>query len=153
MTGRISAFIPFVPFSSGEQSIVAHKYALELAERVRVAVDMSYGDKERLLGNVYLKIRRDASVCSLLAAEGYDEDLGARSLINTVKHVVEEPVVEAYLEVNKEIVEGQAMMEFQVSILRGKVTVMAIPQENELNRLEDEEDSEEDEGEETEDDD
>lgn len=145
LTGRISAFIPFVPFSKPEQSVVAHKYVLELAELVRVAVNLSYGDDERLLGNVYLRVKRDSSVCTVLAEEGYDEDLGARSLINTVKFIIEEVLVEAYLELEEEIKEGQEMMEFVVSVVRGEVSVTPVrkiikPRESEIDDEEDDDD-------------
>jgi len=110
---------------------VAHKYVLELAERVRRAVNLSAGPDEQLLGNVHLRVRKDASVCSTLAREGYEEDLGARSLINAVRHVVEETVVEAYLDVDEEIFEGQEIMEFVVNIVgTGReriVTVRPLP--------------------------
>jgi len=89
---------------------------------VRVAVNLSYGEDEWLLGNVYLRVRHDASVCSVLAEEGYDED----SLINTVKHIVEEVLVEAYLEVDGEIKEDQEMMEFVVSVVKGEVSVTPV---------------------------
>lgn len=112
LTGRITSFIPFLPFTVAEQSVVAHKYILELAHRIRAPVNLSPSPEERLLGNVYLKVRRDASVCKALANEGYDRDLGARSLINTVKTEVEMAVVESYLEVDREIEEGQRTEEF-----------------------------------------
>ena len=89
---------------------------------MRVAVNLSYGEDEWLLGNVYLRVRHDASVCSVLAEEGYDED----SLINTVKHIVEEVLVEAYLEVDGEIKEDQEMMEFVVSVVKGEVSVTPV---------------------------
>ena len=95
---------------------MAHKYVLELTQKVRKKINLSFGPEEQLLGNVYLRVRRDGSVCKLLAAEGYDEDLGARSLIVTVKSVVEDAVVETYLEVNEEIVEDQKLTEFVVDI-------------------------------------
>ncbi|OCK84463.1 P-loop containing nucleoside triphosphate hydrolase protein [Lepidopterella palustris CBS 459.81] len=116
LTGRISSFLPFLPFSPSEQAVVAHKYILELAHRVRPSVNLSYGPEERLLGNVFLRVRRDASVCKAVAAEGYDADLGARSLITTVKADIEGPVVLGYLEVDEEIIEGQDMQEYLVDM-------------------------------------
>lgn len=89
---------------------------LELAHKVRKKINLSFGPEEQLLGNVYLRVRRDGTVCKLIADEGYDEDLGARSLISTVKSVVEDAVVEAYLEVDEEITEDQKMTEFVVDI-------------------------------------
>ena len=103
---------------------MAHKYILELTQKVRKKINLSFGPEEQLLGNVYLRVRRDGSVCKLLAAEGYDEDLGARSLIVTVKSVVEDAVVETYLEVNEEIVEDQKLTEFVVDITSKREVVV-----------------------------
>jgi ATP-dependent Clp protease ATP-binding subunit ClpA len=105
---------------------VAHKWVLNLAEAVRVAVNLSEGSDERLLGDVYLRVKRDASVCAVLAEEGYDQDLGARSLYNVVKHVIEEELVEAYLDVDGEIRERQPMMDFVVSVVRGEVAISPV---------------------------
>ncbi|KAF1996576.1 P-loop containing nucleoside triphosphate hydrolase protein [Amniculicola lignicola CBS 123094] len=126
LTGRISSFVPFLPFTSGEQCVVAHKYILELAHRIRAPVSLSPGPDERLLGNVYLKVRRDATVCKALAEEGYDRDLGARSLINAVKTEVEIAVVESYLEVDREIEEGQGTEEFLADYRNGTVEVKRV---------------------------
>lgn len=100
---------------------------MELADRVRRSVNLSRGPNEQLLGNVHLRVQRDAGVCMALAREGYDKDLGARSLRTTVKHVIEEPVVEAYLNVNEEITENQAMIECAVNVGKGRVGLTLVP--------------------------
>lgn len=126
LTGRISGFIPFIPFSPGEQAVIAHKYILDLAERVRREIKLVFSTEGQLVGRVYLRVARDATICSTLAAEGYDEDLGARSLIVAVKQNLEEPLVEAYLEVDEEIREDQDTMEFLVNVVQGAVTINPI---------------------------
>jgi len=123
LTGRISGFVPFLPFSAGEQAVIAHKYILDLAERVRREIKLVFSPDGQLVGRVYLRIARDATICSTLAAEGYDKDLGARSLIVAVKQNLEEPLVEAYLEVDDEIRENQDMMEILVNVVQGAVTI------------------------------
>ena len=132
---------------------MAHKYILELTQKVRKKINLSFGPEEQLLGNVYLRVRRDGSVCKLLAAEGYDEDLGARSLIVTVKSVVEDAVVEAYLEVNEEIVEDQKLTEFVVDITPKKEVVVHMVNAEPLKETDDEEedDGNDDDGEEDDD--
>jgi ATP-dependent Clp protease ATP-binding subunit ClpA len=60
-------------------------------------------------------------MCKVLAIEEYDEDLGARSLITAVKAMVEDVLVGSYLDVNEEIVEGQAMQEYVVDVRNGQV--------------------------------
>ena len=132
---------------------MAHKYVLELTQKVRKKINLSFGPEEQLLGNVYLRVRRDGSVCKLLAAEGYDEDLGARSLIVTVKSIVEDAVVEAYLEVNEEIVEDQKLTEFVVDIISKREVVVHMVNAEPLKETDDEEedDGNDDDGEEDDD--
>ena len=132
---------------------MAHKYILELTQKVRKKINLSFGPEEQLLGNVYLRVRRDGSVCKLLAAEGYDEDLGARSLIVTVKSIVEDAVVEAYLEVNEEIVEDQKLTEFVVDITSKREVVVHMVNAEPLKETDDEEedDGNDDDGEEDDD--
>ena len=120
ITGRVSAFIPFLPFSPGEQAVVVHKYLLELGQQVRARINLSTGQKEQLLGNVRLRIRRDASVCRILAEAEYHMDLGARSLITAVKSV-EDLLVEAYLEVDEEIIEDEGVVYFLVDVNGGEL--------------------------------
>ncbi|RMZ81536.1 hypothetical protein DV737_g2501, partial [Chaetothyriales sp. CBS 132003] len=62
VTGRISAFMPFLLFSPGEQAAIAHKYLLELGRKVRDPVKLSADSEERFVGNVRLHIHRDASI-------------------------------------------------------------------------------------------
>jgi len=115
VTGRVSSFIPFLPFSAGEQAVVTHKFLLELAHKVWRPISLAAGPNQQLLGGVRLHIRRDASLCAALAGTEYDPQLGARSLANAVKHI-EDHLVEKYLEENKEIVENEDMRDFVVDV-------------------------------------
>lgn len=113
---------------------------MELTQKVRKKINLSFGPDEQLLGNVYLRVRRDGSVCKLLAAEGYDEDLGARSL-----------------EVNEEIVEDQKLTEFMVDITPKREVVVHMVNAEPLKETDDEEeddnDNDDDDGEDGDDDD
>lgn len=115
VTGRISAFVPFLLFSPGEQATIAHKYLLELGREVRDPVNLAEGADERFVGGVRLHIRRDASVCKNIAEDGYHPDLGARSLITAVG-TVKKILVSSYLAVDEEIKEGSGLVDFVVDV-------------------------------------
>jgi ATP-dependent Clp protease ATP-binding subunit ClpA len=132
VTGRISDFVPFLPFSPGEQAVVARKFLLELANNVRLPVNLSAGPDERLLGDVKLRIRRDAKVCAYLAAEEYSEDLGARSLRSAIQQV-EDRLVERYLQENNQISEGNELQEYLIELQGDEIAVSKVGQEEEYN--------------------
>ena len=107
MTGRISDFIPLLPFSDGEQAVITHKCLLELAHDLRQPINLTKGH-ERLIGDIQLQIRKDGTLCSILAKKHYNSRLGARSLqpgAETVKRIV----LDAYLDDDEEINERQCL--------------------------------------------
>ena len=122
ITGRVSAFVPFLPFSTGEQAVIVHKHLLELGRKVNMPVNLTAGEHEQLIGNVGLRIRRDASVCKILAQSEYHTDLGARSLISAVD-TIKTLMVEAYLGVDEEITEGSGMSEFIIDVNGGEIVI------------------------------
>lgn len=124
LTGRLSAILPFLPFTPLEAAIVSHKYLLSLSTSIRRPINLTPTPTNplQLVGNITLRIPRDAEVCRKLA-EGYDEDLGARSLIAGVKSV-EEGLVEAYLDVEERIREGVGGTELVARVGDGGVEVV-----------------------------
>jgi ATP-dependent Clp protease ATP-binding subunit ClpA len=126
LTGRVSAYLPFLHFSPGEQAVIVHKYLLELSRKVRDPVKLSDEQDERLLGNVKLRIKRDALVSRTVAETEYHADLGARSLITAVSDMVENELVEAYLDVDAGIEESSEMTEFVVDVSGGEIVVRAV---------------------------
>ncbi|KAK0622410.1 hypothetical protein B0T14DRAFT_563862 [Immersiella caudata] len=124
LTGRITAVIPFLPFSPGEAAVVAHKYILELKAKVRQSIRAS---GRQLVGNILLEIRRDGAVCSTLAAEGYDSDHGARSLKAVVDSRIEDELVKAYLDEDGQIQDRQPLVRYVVDLTRGRsITVFKV---------------------------
>jgi hypothetical protein len=106
--------------------VVVHKYLLELGQKSRTPISLSSGPSEQLLGNVRMRIRRDASVCRILAEAEYHTDLGARSLIQGAK-TVEDMLVEAYLDVDEKIRESDRVVEFVVDVNGTDVIANMVP--------------------------
>jgi ATP-dependent Clp protease ATP-binding subunit ClpA len=104
---------------------------LEYAREVRKPVSLQPGLNERLIGGILLHIRRDASVCRLIAAEGYDGDLGIRSLINAVRDTVELSLFDSYLKVEKVIEEGQQMADYVVDVRNDEVAISIVSPKDE----------------------
>lgn len=88
-------------------------------------VNLSEGPEEQLLGNVRLRIRRDASVCRALAESEYHSNLGARSLI-AAGEKIKRMLVEEYLSIDEEITEGDGISEFFIDVNGGEVVVNMI---------------------------
>ncbi|CAG8959797.1 hypothetical protein HYFRA_00001705 [Hymenoscyphus fraxineus] len=126
VTGRISGFIPFLPFSKGEQAVIVHKNLLDLSRRIRMPVNLMEGSEEQLIGDMRMRIRRDASVCGILAESEYHIDLGARSLIGAVD-AIKTLLVEGYLSVEEEIAEGRDITDVIIEANDGEVVVNIAP--------------------------
>lgn len=121
LTGRITDFIPFLTFSSGEQAVVAHKYLALLGQELTKPVVTSHDEgKQRFVGDIDLQVSSDYSVCRLIAAEGYVAQLGARSLIDGVRRLVEDEVLDHYLNAEAEIKEGQSIATYCVDVNEDK---------------------------------
>ena len=73
-----------------------------------------------------MRVRGDASVCSTIAEGQYHPDLGARSLIPAVKSMVEDALLEIYLEVDSFIEESSEVVDYAVSAKDGEILVMML---------------------------
>lgn len=103
-----------------------HKVLLELGRKVQRPVNLSDGPDEQLLGNIRLRIRRDASVCQALAEVEYHSDLGARSLI-AAGEKIKRLLVEEYLSIDEDIEEGGGLNECVIDVSGGEVVVRMVP--------------------------
>ncbi|KAK4197306.1 P-loop containing nucleoside triphosphate hydrolase protein [Triangularia verruculosa] len=108
LTGRITSVIPFLIFSPTEQAAVACKemdrFGRKLARPIKLCDDLKL---YRPVGNIKLEIPFSYSVCKALALQGYDEQLGARSIINTVDSDVALPLVTQYLAARDDVSEDE----------------------------------------------
>ena len=91
--------------------MIAHKCLLQLVRHVRSPVTVS-----KLIGNVILRMPRDAALCKALAQEFYNPDMGARSLESAVRARVEALLVQRYLEANETINEKQSVEVYSVDV-------------------------------------
>lgn len=95
---------------------------------MRGQVNTSFGEHERLLGNIRLKIRLDVTVCQVLS-NGYDPQLGIRSLRKIVRDTVATKLDYEYMLTNNDIVEGGQVEDYVVFVSNGKVSVVRVPLE------------------------
>lgn len=111
----MSLVVPFLPFSAGEQAVVAHKYVLDLQEKVRQSVQAS---GQQLVGCIILNVKQDGAICKLIAEEGYDSEQGARSLKAAVEARIEDDLVMKYLSEDGRIEDWQPMVKYTVDLSR-----------------------------------
>ncbi|KAL2130837.1 hypothetical protein VTI74DRAFT_5880 [Chaetomium olivicolor] len=103
-SGRITDFIPFLPFSPIEQAAVADKCLADLGQELAKPIDTyEQATRFRPVGNIDLQVKRGYSVCKALADQGYVQQLGARSIINTIESEIRIPLVGQYLAARDEI--------------------------------------------------
>ena len=108
----------------GEQAVGGHKYLLDFVERARkpVVIQPASGERMQLLGNIRLRVPRDASLCAHLVESHYDKDLGIRSLKNGIG-LVENEVIKTYLNVDERIEETNDVTEYTINLDSNEVTV------------------------------
>ncbi|THW79597.1 P-loop containing nucleoside triphosphate hydrolase protein [Aureobasidium pullulans] len=82
VTGRISSFLPFFPFSRDEAAVINHKFLRTLGDDVVLPIDL-HSRPPRPVGHVHLSLLRDGDLCKFLA-EDYIRELGARPIQNRV---------------------------------------------------------------------
>jgi len=94
-TGRINLIAPFFPFSASENAVLAHKFILALADKVRQPINLTPSIK-RYIGHVHLSVPDDGRVCADIAKAYYHAETGARSLYHAVNNVVRDALFDAY---------------------------------------------------------
>jgi hypothetical protein len=122
LTGRISTFVPFLPFSPQETRIGAHKYLLELRNEVRRPVCTAPGSDEHLIGNIRLKICDETKLCSIITRD-YDPALGMRSLRKSVMDRVASLLDSEYLATHDSISESVSVEDYSIAVSNGRIKV------------------------------
>ncbi|KAI0016387.1 P-loop containing nucleoside triphosphate hydrolase protein [Xylariomycetidae sp. FL0641] len=108
LTGRISAIVPFLTFSPGEQAVISHKGLMRLeSELASPVVETATGRDDLPVGNMKMTVHDHVSICSKIAEEGYEAQIGARSIFNAIDETVRVPLVLGYMKAGDEYHEGQ----------------------------------------------
>lgn len=88
VTGRISSFLPFFPFSPEEAAVINHKFLRILDDQLRLPIDL-HSKPPRPVGHLHLSILRDGELCKFLAGN-YIQELGARSIQNGIDNLADD---------------------------------------------------------------
>ena len=88
ISGRLSRIVPFLPFNDLEQAVVTFKFMREFKNERRTDIDVGTG---RFLGHSFLNYHDDGKIAATLARGDYMQNLGARSLRQSVRRNIESP--------------------------------------------------------------
>lgn len=83
---RVEKVIPFIPFSSGEQAVVAHKFLLASFKETRKDIDLR-PEVKRYMGHCDVSVIKDGDVCRYFSDKGYRVNSGARGIARAVGEV------------------------------------------------------------------
>ncbi|XDG02608.1 hypothetical protein ABKA04_002223 [Annulohypoxylon sp. FPYF3050] len=117
LAGRITEILPFLTFSQPESAVIVHRILMNLETEVVRRVHLSANKEEDIyVGNISMRIRKDATVCSKIADDGYDKKTGARSIAQAVERIVEDPLISQYLKNGDEFDENQPTTYFDIDV-------------------------------------
>ncbi|RYP42249.1 hypothetical protein DL767_000413 [Monosporascus sp. MG133] len=115
--GRITEILPFLVFAPQESAVIVHGALMDLetaiSRRVRLALNR---EEDVYVGNISIRIKNDATVCSIIARDEYDKETGARSIAQAVERIVQDPLINQYLENGDMFDENQPIADFIVDV-------------------------------------
>ncbi|KAF3063755.1 putative ATP-dependent Clp protease ATP-binding subunit [Daldinia childiae] len=128
LSGRITEIIPFLIFSPQEAAVIAHRTLMDLESEVIQHVRLALNKEEDVyVGNINIRIKNDATVCSAITRDEYDKKTGARSINQAVERMVQDPLVSQYLKDGDEFDENQPITSFVVDVdVDGEVEVRLV---------------------------
>jgi len=100
VTGRITEIVPFFPFNADEQAVTTYKFMRQIWNKVRAPINT---DQKWFPGHSYLNYVDDGRIATALAKDGYNPELGARSLQNAVVRGVQRKVADAFFGQTEEV--------------------------------------------------
>ena len=127
LTGRITGFVPFLPFTEAEQAVVAYQFMGKMWHTFRKPINTSSGD---LKGHAFVHFVDDGKIAMYLAKKEYDIDSGARSLHRAVKRNISSPFLKAFDQNDSEVTDKMNLRPLEnyeirlVNELRGNSVVV-----------------------------
>ncbi|KAI1491148.1 P-loop containing nucleoside triphosphate hydrolase protein [Biscogniauxia mediterranea] len=123
--GRITEILPFLVFAPREAAVIVHKVLMDLETEVSRRVHLALNKEEEVyVGNISIRIKNDATVCSSIASEEYDKQTGARSIAQAVERLVADPLISQYLKNGDAFDEDQPITRFVIDVdVDGEVEV------------------------------
>ncbi|KAL8894325.1 MAG: hypothetical protein Q9192_004413 [Flavoplaca navasiana] len=100
LTGRLSAIIPFLPFSKEEQAVTTYKFMRKLFNESRKPISV---EANHLARHLFLNFVEDGALASFIAEKYYSPELGARSLLKAVNTQICHKLTNAFLAQEGEI--------------------------------------------------
>ncbi|KAL8781309.1 MAG: hypothetical protein Q9213_006057 [Squamulea squamosa] len=102
LTGRLSAIIPFLPFTQEERAVTTYKFMRKLFNESGKPISV---DAKHLACHLYLNYINDGQIASFLAEKYYSPELGARSLHKAVNTQICHKLTNAFLDHGEEILD------------------------------------------------
>ncbi|KAL8665312.1 MAG: hypothetical protein Q9202_002363 [Teloschistes flavicans] len=103
LTRRLSAIIPFFPFSEEEHAVIAYKFMHKFFNEVRKPINVA---EKHLARHSYLRFRDDGQIASFVVDKYYLPELGAQSLAKAVNTQICHKFKKAFLRLGDEITDG-----------------------------------------------
>ena len=100
LTGRLSAIIPFLPFSKEEQAVTTYRFMRKLFNESRKPISV---EANQLARHLFLNFVEDGALASFIAEKYYSPELGARSLLKAVNTQICHKLTNAFLAQEEEI--------------------------------------------------
>ncbi|KAL9608642.1 MAG: hypothetical protein Q9167_006543 [Letrouitia subvulpina] len=100
LTGRVTQIIPFLPFGQPEMAVAAFKFMRELSNSVRRPIDAA---QKIFVGHIHLNFVDDGQIAEYIARKTYNAELGARSLQQGVRNLIEQLFLDKFLDEDEEV--------------------------------------------------
>ncbi|KAL8849109.1 MAG: hypothetical protein Q9221_005878 [Calogaya cf. arnoldii] len=100
LTGRLTAIIPFLPFSKEERAVTTYKFMRKLFNETRKPI---FVEAKQLARHLFLNFVQDGALASFIAEKYYSPELGARSLLKAVNTQICHKLTKAFLAQEGEI--------------------------------------------------